>query len=170
MGNEMKMNRDLFVPVILCLIFLSALVKAWNWDRWTKFAPVIFISVGFLAAAFEIIINVKAGPQKKAIDQQDKSLAFADTSYGDMDFDIGIRRAGWFFGWIFGFLLGIVLLGFHVSVPMFALLYLKFEGKASWLLSISIAIVLLLFILLVFDWLLYVPWPESLLMNWLSRY
>jgi hypothetical protein len=162
----MKGKWNLVCPVIFAIIFVIALLGARHWTVWTKLAPVIVGSIGLLAVAIEIAVNVRRGHKEMGNDQANKGL---DTTYEYMEFSVNLRRGLMFFVWILGFLIGVVFMGFHITAPLFTFLYLKIEGKASWSLSLSLGVAFLIFLLLVFDRLLHVPWPEPLFIDWVSR-
>ena len=74
---------------------------------------------------------------------------------------IVIRRAVTTFLWIFGLFTAIGLFGFVLAVPLFVLLYLKFQaGERLWL-SIKCAAAMAVLLIGVFDLVLNVPWPEA---------
>jgi hypothetical protein len=63
--------------------------------------------------------------------------------------------------WIAVFFLSFFVLGAFITVPLFALVYLRFSGKASWLSAGIYAAVTGLLIFYVFRELVYIPLPES---------
>jgi uncharacterized membrane protein YuzA (DUF378 family) len=164
----MKGKWNLVFPVFFAFVFVAALLGTWHWTIWTKLAPVIIGSIGLLAVMIEIAVSVGRGRKKVTNDEAKKGLAYTDTKYEDMEFSLNLRRGVRFFIWVLGFFMGIVFMGFHITVPLFTFLYLKVEGKSSWRLSISLGLAFLIFLVLVFDWLLHVPWTEPLLMDWVT--
>jgi putative tricarboxylic transport membrane protein len=67
--------------------------------------------------------------------------------------------------WTVGFFLAIWFLGFSYAVPLTILLYLKFAGKESWLMTASVTFFSWLFYWGLFERLLNVPFPEGLLIS-----
>jgi len=67
--------------------------------------------------------------------------------------------------WTIGFFLAIWLLGFTYAVPLTILLYLKFAGKESWLITALVTFFAWLFYWGLFEKLLNVPFPEGLLIG-----
>lgn len=88
--------------------------------------------------------------------EDDASMEYVFASAG--------RRA-WFeaLAWITFFFVAFFALGAFVSVPLFALLYLRFSGGASWLSAGTYAVVSGVLIYLVFRQLIYIPLPTGLL-------
>jgi VIT1/CCC1 family predicted Fe2+/Mn2+ transporter len=81
------------------------------------------------------------GAQKKATEKEKISAKSKE----------GSRKAIETLGWIIGFLLTIYLLGFRIAIPLFAFLYLKSHHK-GWALSASLAVLVTIAILAIFEW------------------
>jgi hypothetical protein len=56
-------------------------------------------------------------------------------------------------------------IGLIPTVPIFVIGYMRLEGREPWRLVLPQAICLTLFIYVVFDQLLTIPWPQTLLGN-----
>ena len=67
--------------------------------------------------------------------------------------------------WTVGFFLAIWFLGFSYAVPLTILLYLKFAGKETWLMTAIVTFCSWLFYWGLFEKLLNVPFPEGLLIS-----
>src|SRR5262245_6128419 len=80
-----------------------------------------------------------------------------------------VRRSAVAAAWIVGFFALILLLGFAIAVPLFVFLYLKLEGKESWLLSVVFAAAAWGFFYGLFDLLLHLPFPQGWLFEWFGR-
>jgi hypothetical protein len=76
-----------------------------------------------------------------------------------------LLRAGAFFGWLIAFMASMATIGLIPTVPMFVILYMRLENREPWKLVLPQAIGLTLFIYIVFDQLLTIPWPQTLLGN-----
>jgi putative tricarboxylic transport membrane protein len=68
-------------------------------------------------------------------------------------------------GWTVGCFLAIWLLGFSYAVPLFIFLYLKVEGRESWLITIAVTFFSWLFFYMLFERMLNVPFPDPLLLS-----
>jgi hypothetical protein len=64
--------------------------------------------------------------------------------------------------WIVTFFIAFFVVGVFVAVPLFALIYLKVAGKASWLSAVIYAIVTGAFIYLLFREVVYLPLPTGI--------
>lgn len=54
------------------------------------------------------------------------------------------------------------LLGIYVALFLFLLFYLKFVGRHSWLVTVTMTIVVPIFIFCLFEWALKIPLPKSI--------
>ncbi|MXW48119.1 MAG: tripartite tricarboxylate transporter TctB family protein [Gammaproteobacteria bacterium] len=54
------------------------------------------------------------------------------------------------------------LLGIYVALFLFLLFYLKFVGRHSWLVTVTMMIVVPIFIFCLFEWALKIPLPKSI--------
>ena len=72
-----------------------------------------------------------------------------------------LRRAAVFFGWLIAFMISMACIGLIPTVPIFVIGYMRLEGRERWRLVLPQAISLTLFIYIVFDQLLSVPWPAT---------
>lgn len=89
-------------------------------------------------------------------DEDDRSLEYVFATAG--------RRAwGAALGWVAGFFLALWLFGVLIAVPVFALLYLRFAGKASWSSAAIYAAVVGGVLYVAFGRLLSVPMPNGIL-------
>ena len=73
-----------------------------------------------------------------------------------------LRGAG-FFGWMILFLACMALIGLIPTVPIFIVLFMRMEGHEPWRIVIPMAGVMTLFIYGLFDRLLAIQWPATLL-------
>jgi hypothetical protein len=74
-----------------------------------------------------------------------------------------VRRAAVFFGWLVAFMGAMACIGLIATVPIFVVGYMRLEGREPWRLVLPQAISLTVFIYIVFDQLLAIPWPQTLL-------
>jgi hypothetical protein len=80
--------------------------------------------------------------------------------------DVGKRTAEILL-WILSIIGGIWLVGFHITLPLFAFLYSKTYG-ARWSMAVFLGLIAEGFLVVIFDQLLSVVWPTPLLFNLLS--
>ncbi len=80
------------------------------------------------------------------------------------------RKTGAIIAWIFGYGMAIWLIGFNIATLFMFFAYLKFQGRESWRISIGFTAVGYLILWGVFDRLLHVPLPDSLLISLLEKF
>ena len=169
-GHLVKTKEFVF-PAILLIIFVMALRSALRWDWQTFLLPFVAASAGILFLVLELVKEAltawKRGTQAIAEEINQDRKYTGDLTYDSVGFSKGLYEGVIFFAWVGAFFFGVRLMGFHISIPLFTFLYLKVEGKAPWLLSTLLAVLLLTFVWIVFDWFISIAWDEPLLMYWL---
>ena len=74
-----------------------------------------------------------------------------------------LSRGAMFFGWMIAFLGSMAVIGLLPTVPIFITAYMKLEGNERWRHVVPMFVAMTLLIYVVFDQLLTVPWPPTLL-------
>jgi hypothetical protein len=135
-------------------------IAAWSWPwKAALFPLVIGIPVFCLAAAEFLWVLLGTTERGETKDFQ--------MSHDLPDKEVLIRTAV-AAGWIVGFFAAIVLLGFPLAVPLFVLLYLRLQGKESWLFCAVFTAAVWLFFYGLFDRLLHLPFPDGWMLTWLG--
>src|SRR5207244_1092230 len=86
----------------------------------------------------------------------------------DVPPEVASRRTVSILIWTVGFFIAIWLLGFSYSIPVSMILYLKFAGKEKWPMTIAVTFFTWLFIYVLFERALSIPFPEGLLFTLLQ--
>ena len=101
----------------------------------------------------------------------------AETAYGaavDLDFssdvppEIERRRVLVTFAWIVGFIAAVYLIGFPLSVPVFMLLYLRYQSDLGWVPSIGLAAITWAMFYGLFEWMVHIQFEPGVIQNWLG--
>jgi hypothetical protein len=71
-----------------------------------------------------------------------------------------------FFGWMVAFLCSMAIIGLLPTVPVFVIAYMRLEGPEKWRHAITMAAIMMALIYVVFDQLLSLPWPPTLIGGW----
>jgi len=74
-----------------------------------------------------------------------------------------VLRGALFFGWLLGFLGSMALLGLIPTVPLLIISFMRLEGREPWRLSMLLALSATAVIYLVFERILHVAWPNTVL-------
>jgi hypothetical protein len=78
-----------------------------------------------------------------------------------------LGRGSVFFLYLIGFLISMSLIGLIPTVPIFIAVLMHVEGREKWRVILPMAAVMTLLIYGVFDQLLEVPWPPTVIGTWL---
>ncbi len=151
--------RILFTLGVM-VVAAYAVYAARNWPLGTGLFP-WFVGIPVLAlAVIQMILDTyqsfrhsEAGPIDTGDLQVDLSIGTGEVA----------RRALGFFGWLLGLFFGIIIFGFFISIPLFTLLYLRFQAKEGWLLSSGLTLGAFVFLVGLFHKILNVHWPTPLL-------
>ncbi|OGA01502.1 MAG: hypothetical protein A3H35_08635 [Betaproteobacteria bacterium RIFCSPLOWO2_02_FULL_62_17] len=78
-----------------------------------------------------------------------------------------IARAAMFFGYLLAFMGSTYLVGLIPTLFIFVVAFMRIEARERWTLVLSYAGFMVVFVTLVFDRIMKVPWPPSLLGEWM---
>ena len=121
---------------------------------WFVGIPVLVLAViQMILDSYQSFRRSEAGPIETGDLQVDMSMGMGEVA----------RKALGFFGWLLGLFFGIIILGFFISIPLFTLLYLKYQAKEGWLLSSGLTLGTFVFFVGLFHKILHVHWPKPLL-------
>jgi Tripartite tricarboxylate transporter TctB family len=81
---------------------------------------------------------------------------------GHLPTGIKLARGAFFFGWLVAFLCSMAAIGKIATAPVFVC-YMRLEGGERWSLTVPMAAATTLFIYGLFDRVLAIPWPQTLL-------
>jgi hypothetical protein len=129
---------------------------SWPWKA-ALFPIVIGVPLFCLATA-EVLWTLFGSPPQPG-EARDFQLAIGKNT---------VRRTLAAAGWIFGFFAAIVLAGFPIAVPLFVFLYLKLQGRESWVVSLAMTAAVWGVFYGLFDLMLHLPFPTGWLVAWLG--
>lgn len=170
MQKKVDLNEVIFVLVLLAFVivtFFMALDYSYN----GKLFPLIIIVTLAVMLILKIIgfVNPKIATRFDIhginLPEQQSSSPHPKISTGEKtpsaDVPKWMREVKMVF-WM-GFLLSLIyLLGFLFTVPLYLFLFLRFQGRHSWLVSSVTSLAVLAFVYALFGILLSVPFPEGL--------
>ncbi len=165
---------QLFSVFILCVL-AAMMWEAKNWNMSAKIVPMIVGSLAFTFCSLSLLNAIFRKPEdqtelglnaevKQNLEQKIHMDLESDTDH--IPTATIYLRAAIFFGWLLGFMASMATIGLIPTVPIFVLLYMRLEGPEPWKLVIPQAIGLTIFIWYVFDQLLSIPWPPTLMGGW----
>jgi hypothetical protein len=162
---------DLFTAFMIVLIG-GMMVEASTWNLGAKIVP---LTVGGLALTFATISLFNQVFRKPETAEEASLAADARAKIGerihmdlasdmeDLPTRVILTRGAIFFGWLLAFMLSMATIGLIPTVPLFVIIFMRVEASEPWKLVLPQAVGLTLFIYILFDQLLTIPWPQTLL-------
>ncbi len=158
-------------PAFLLILFSVMMAEAFTWNFYAKIIPTI-VGVGAISfCGLSLLNDIFKSENIKA-----KNLAaeargeVSEKIHMDIASTINhlppltiFLRGVIFFGWMVSFLCSMALIGLIPTVPLFIVSFMRLEAKESWKIVVPMAMIMCLFIYFLFDWLLAIPWPGSVL-------
>ena len=77
-----------------------------------------------------------------------------------------IKRAARFFGYLVAFMGVMAVIGLIPTIAVFVVFFMRYENNERWSLIIPYAVVLLVSVSFVFDYVMAIPWPPTYLGQW----
>ena len=76
---------------------------------------------------------------------------------------VEVQRVGALMGILVGAVFVVWWLGFSIAMPIFVLVYMRFEARESWLPVLLMTGITILFVTVLFEQFLQIPWPKGIL-------
>jgi putative tricarboxylic transport membrane protein len=161
---------DAFYAFWIGLVVIM-LVQASAWDYSAKVVPMIVGVFGLTAAiisllnqSFRVSSQAPAGVQKAAREAvQQKIHMDLQSDDAHLTAAVVMKRAAIFFVWIAALMGSMAVIGLIPTIAVFVVMYMRLEGREPWHLVLPQAFGLPLLIYVVFDQLLSVPWPPTII-------
>ncbi len=173
----LNLGKPTFRLTDLAYIFFIAVVGVMLWQAsgWNHDAKLVPMIVGVTALACMVIsllyqVCRRPGTQRVhglAEAAREKVIAKlhmdTKTDLSTLSTRTVAKRITIFFGYLIGFMLSSAAIGMLPTLPLFVIMFMRFEGHERWTLVLAQAIWITLAMWLLFDKLLTVPWPQTLL-------
>jgi hypothetical protein len=165
---------DLFY-VFMFVVIGWMVLHALDWGFSAKVVPLIVGSMALTFAALGLLNQIFRKPATERVHSlgEDAKEEIEQKIHMDLDSDTGhlskrvvLTRAAIFFGWLIAFMASMATIGLIPTVPLFVIAFMRMENRERWTLVLPQAIGLTVFIYIVFDQLLTIPWPATLLGTW----
>jgi TctA family transporter len=158
-------------PLSLLILFGVMMTETVTWSPLARIVPVIVGIAAILFCSLALFTDVfKKGTVKsvslgeKAMEQiQQKIHMDIASTVSHLPVATLITRSAIFFGWLVAFLLSMATIGLIPTVPLFVIAFMRFEAREPWHIVLPYSVVMGLFVYVLFDQLLAIPWPLSLL-------
>ena len=162
--------RNLF-PLFLLGLFGTMMVQASAWDFDAKIVPLIVGCAAILFCTLALLSDCCKRPRASLVGLAERAKAdIAATIHMDIASNIAhlgpktiMFRGLMFFLWMGGFLGSMSLIGVIPTVPLFIVVFMRVERREPWKIVIPMALIMTVFIYVLFDQLLGVVWPSTVL-------
>ena len=158
---------DVVFAALMALAFGASLVVSSRWDAGARQMPQV---IGWAGLAFSLIVTVGRCISFNAPGKT-KSSAYLDlqTDYAGLSTWTILGRFARYFLWCV-FILGVgLIVGLLPALLLFLVGFMRVEGKERWGTVVSVSVGTWLFCYVLFHLALNIPWPESLLGEWLPQ-
>lgn len=167
-SGKILLKLEDLVYVFFVGIGLYMLVTAQGWILMARIGPTVVASIlvvaGSVSLAYKVFVTpLPAGSANSGGIHMDVASDNAER----LPNKVVLMRAIRFFGWFLALLASIALIGMIPSVPLMIVAFMRIEGRESWRLSLILAACVTVFLYVVFDQIIHIPWPDSLLGQWL---
>ena len=158
-------------PAFLLALFTLMLTEAVEWNPLARIIPLIVGSgaIAFCALALMNEIFKRDTVKKESLDEiaraqvQQKIHMDIKSNISHLPVKTLLVRGAIFFGWMIAFLISMALIGLIPTVPVFVIAFMRIEGREPWRIALPMAAFMCVFIYVLFDQLLAIPWPPSVL-------
>ena len=169
-----QFSVDNLFPAALLILFIVMLSQSFDWAFAARIVPTI-VGVGAILFCSLSLVNdvfgvhergaaaAGAGAGAGAGGKEPKKIHMdivSKTSH--LPGATVITRGFLFFGWMAGFMVLMWVIGLIPAVPIFIISYMRVEGREKWKIVIPMAAAVVVLIYVVFDQLLAIPWPPTL--------
>jgi len=157
---------SLIVPVFIIGTTAAMMIEAYPWKVQASIVPMIVGTVILVSAMASLLFQIfhHPAPATGEAGLTPGSLHMdlvSDTD--DLPRRVVFGRAAQFFGWLVGFMVSMAAIGIMLTIPLFVIGYMRLENRERWSLVLPQAIAIWLFVYVVFDQLLGIVWPQTLL-------
>ncbi|WP_449406301.1 tripartite tricarboxylate transporter TctB family protein [Massilia phosphatilytica] len=147
-------------------IALYMLATAQQWNFMARIGPTVVAGILIAAGTVSLANKVFFTSARAGQAQAGLHMDVGSDHEGAVPEKVALRRAMAFLGWLLGFLACTSVIGLIPTVPLFIVAFMRIEGRESWWTSVILAICVTAFLYGIFDQVLHIPWPSSLLGEW----
>ena len=174
-------NPDLIFAMILFALFAIAFGISSTWEFGARLIPHVVSTAAMIFIGWLILSALFVAPGEKVVIDEDgipgrgeggtapvQSDVHFDISadYGDLPGAEVTKRVLNYFGWLIAFFGMAAVFGLLPAMFLFMVGYIRFEGKESWVLTLSVSSIVWFGSYLLFHKLLIIPWPQTLIGDW----
>ena len=183
-GGVVKMTKSFQAPrfqpsqlftIFMLTILTSMVLMATRWDFSAKIVPLVVGGVGITVCVLSLFNDMCRKPAlassesladavQHEVEQKIHMDLASDTEH--LPTELIIKRAARFFGYLIAFMGVMAVIGLVPTVALFVVVFMRYENREPWKLVIIYAMVLVFAISFVFDNVMSIPWPPTLIAQW----
>jgi TctA family transporter len=165
-GKVVLKLEDL-VYVFFIGIGVFMLMSARDWLLMARIGPTVIASILVAAGTISLAYKVFFTPaQGGSTPVQGIHMDVASEQGERLPNKVVLTRAMRFFGWFLAFLACMSVIGMIPTVPLMIVAFMRVEGRERWRLSLILAVCVTVLVYVIFDQIIHIPWPGSLLGQW----
>ena len=165
MGRGGFLSGGLVLPVLLGGLFVVAITQGSAMPRGAGRSAVVLGAVGLVIllayVANEAYQNWRA--HRSAATRRRSAILDLSSEYGELDRRVVWARTLRVLGGMALLFLGVWLVGFHVAIPLYLVVYLRRFAGSSWRAALLTALIFEVLIVVFYGLVIRVPWGESVL-------
>lgn len=150
---------DLFTVFVIALL-VAAVAAASQWPLRASIIILVLGSFGAVFATAQLALDVFGRARNRAVAPARPTMELP--AFEDSDPRSTLWGTIEIWAWLLGLLVLIYVTGLDLALPLFVLIYARLYG-ASWWLAGGLAVTLGIFIFGVYDQIMHVYWPDSIL-------
>lgn len=165
---DYELIGELILLTAVAGFFAYIVISAQNWKLSAVLMPAIAVTIGIPFLIWRFVEVIRAGLRR--LDEQRQTTAVMDVGF-DASTDPK-AELGRFMRIVIAILVlyaGIWLFGFHVTIPLWAFIYMWRFGQVSLVSSVIVAGLLLALIIGLYDTLLDADWNDPMALQWLRK-
>jgi hypothetical protein len=147
---------------------MTVMALAWRFNA--KVVPLVVGSISIVAILVSLANQVFRRPPRVLAEGETEIVTQNSRIHMDLESDTAhlpvktiIQRAGLFFGYLIAFMFGTYLIGLITTLFFFVIGFMRHEAKERWSLVLPYAVCMVIFVTIVFDHIMAIPWPQSVL-------
>ena len=170
-------QAPVFHPSQLFTLFYIAVigamvVAALPWHFSAKLVPTVVGCIALIVLALSLFNEMCRKPTASTagslVDQaqqevEQKIHMDLESDTGHLPFWTIVTRSARFYGYLLAFMASMAVIGLIPTAAIFVVVFMRLEGPERWSLVIPYVVVLLIGIIVAFDWFMALPWPPTLL-------
>jgi len=154
-------------------VILAMVVMASEWRFNAQIVPLIVGGVALTTVTLSLLNQTfRKSPTAESIaaagPDAPKSIHMdIESDTGHLPLNTIIGRGALFFGYLVAFMASTYVIGLIPTIAVFVVVFMRVEGKEPWPLVLSYAAFMVIFVTVLFDRIMSIPWPQTLLGQWI---